>query len=169
MEYLRRLFVITTLLFASSLFASSTPFESLPSKALQPLDGEWRATVHHNETKGCPTMMEAMLAKQSFPTKDKSMTFSKPFTPHNLFKESKNLDWQEVTPNHWRATMIPVEGSIKVAVKWELGVLSEDKMEIFSHIRMDLPIEMRAMLGGSGSCQLNTHATFQHLNKGATK
>ncbi|SFV66291.1 hypothetical protein MNB_SV-13-1103 [hydrothermal vent metagenome] len=152
--------VITLSLGFSTLLAKDNIYANVPSSLIQPTDGRWKASVKSNDTKGCPIMMKSMLSKESLPSKSKAMVFNTPFDPSTLFDKSKDLKWESVGINKWKAVMIQAKGAVNMSITWKLAINAKNKMAVHSLIKIDLPKELTAMLGGSGQCTVNTLGDF---------
>lgn len=152
--YLLKITALSLLLGVSSLIAD------VPTTLIQPLNGTWKASITSNDVKGCPSMMKSMLSKQSLPTKSKAMTFNTPFHPASLFDESKDLKWENIGINKWRAVMIQAQGTLNMSITWNLAINADNRMAVHSLINIDFPAQMAAMLGGSGQCTVNTLGNF---------
>ena len=142
-------------------------YEDVPTSEVSPKDGVWKPKIDSNNVMGCPSMMKSMIDKQNIKTESKKMTFSKPFHPASLFDEADQLKWEKIGTNKWEATLVneSAEG-MKVSIKWKLGVVSETKMKVQSHISMKFPPEMVAMMGGgSAECKTVTHGTYNYMSK----
>ena len=131
---------------------------------IQPKDGKWKATISSNDVRGCPTMMTSIITKESLKSQTKQVTFSKPFHPNSLFKESKQFQWKEVGKNKWKATMTHGGSGINVNIHWSVDVVSNEKMNIASNVSMILPVQMAAMFGGSSECKADTLGSYNYVS-----
>lgn len=159
--YVLKITLISLLLTLSPLLSKENKiYTDVPSTLIQPINGTWKASISSNDINGCPSMMKSMLSKQSLPTKSKAMTFDKPFHPASLFDEAKDLKWENIGINKWKAVMIQAQGTLNMSITWNLAINAENKMAVHSVISIDFPAEMLAMLGGSGQCSVNTLGNF---------
>jgi hypothetical protein len=161
---LNHLLFMTLLSFSlafTTLFASTDAIYAHAGKTLiQPSDGTWKATVASNDVQGCPSMMKSMLSKETLPSKSKAMVFSTPFDPASLFDEAKDLKWESVGINQWKAVIIQAQGTLNMSIQWFLAVNTEEKMAVHSLIEIDYPKEMIAILGGTGKCTVDMIGHF---------
>ncbi len=153
-----KLLLKTTLILVS--FASTLLFASTP---IQPTDGTWTPHITSHDIKGCPSMLNALIKKQSMPNKSKKITFEKPFTPASLFPDSTEVQWKNIAPNQWEAVMIKAEGTMNLSIKWKLDVRTPKEIDIDSKISLKIPSELAQMFGGSADCNVHTLGTFNLL------
>lgn len=154
---MKLLFKMALILFS---LAGTVLFASTP---IQPIDGTWTPQINSNDIKGCPSMLNALIKKQSMPNKSKKITFKNPFDPASLFPDAKEVQWKKIAPNQWEAVMIKAEGSINLSIQWKLDVRTPKEIGVDSQISLTLPREVAQMFGGSTHCAVHTLGTFNFL------
>lgn len=140
--------------------------------SMQPKSGLWEARIGETELKDCPAMMHSVFpispgrlgGEMQAPQR---LQFSTPFDPEDLeltrnFEATGQGDvtWTPVSENVWEAEIVAdifdnveAQGWVGSGLFWRLELVSPERIEHLVTVRLSLPPEVAAVMGGGKDCR----------------
>ena len=148
-----------------------TSFTSVAVNAagIAPSNGTWQPEITSHQAKGCPSMMQAALSQAKMDTSTKTINFSQPFHPNDLFdpkdinpENNPNVKWVNSQPNFWEVTILNNQEGMELSLTWQLTLTSKTSMEVTSNLSMKFSKEIASMMG-STECKVDSSGHIKRI------
>lgn len=125
---------------------------------LQPAHGVWRISLTRSDASGCPPGISELATAQLEQTGAKTIIFSEPgWVPADLNPDYGAYSWKPIGANGFQSepysTGPQTAGSgVSLVVTIALNAKSEEQIDVWAQIQMNLAPAFAAMVGGSTTC-----------------
>lgn len=147
-------------LLVPDIFAGSQP------DFLQPAHGVWTIALSQSDAVGCPPGISELAMAQLVQTSTQDVIFSEPgWVPADLNPDYGSLSWTPVGTNGFQSdaynTGPQAAGSgVSMVITMAMNARSEQQIDVWAHIRMDLAPALAAMVGGATTCLVTMKGSY---------